>query len=147
MGIEPDWFRSYLFNRKQIVCVNDVYSSECTIKCGVPQGSILGPWCYLVYCNDMPSCVDCKTILYADDTIILVSDKDLDNISTKLENNLSKCFHWLTNNNLSMHKGKTEALILSSKRKQHLASDFVINHDGHVIKPCKQTGSIPWLTN
>ena len=47
-GIEPDWFISYLAARKQMICVGESYSSSETIKCGVPQGSVLGPWCYLV---------------------------------------------------------------------------------------------------
>ena len=44
-------------------------------------------------------------------------------------------FHWLVNNRLSMHKGKTEALIMSTKRKRHNTKTFQIHHDEHVIKP------------
>jgi retron-type reverse transcriptase len=128
-GMEPDWFRSYLSNRKQTVCVNGVFSSQKTIQCGVPQGSILGPLCYLLYCNDMPSCVKCKMIMYADDTILIVSHKNLDQLSNILSDELSHCFHWLANNRLSMHKGKTEALIISTKRKQHHTKDYQIKHE------------------
>ena len=42
-GTTHDWFRSYLFQRKQFVAFNGSTSNESTIKCLVPQGSILGP--------------------------------------------------------------------------------------------------------
>ena len=135
LGIEPEWFKSYLSNRKQRVLVNGVYSSDQIIKCGVPQGSILGPWCYLVYCNDMTTCTKSKMIMYADDTILLVSQKNLNHVSEHLSTEMKNCFHWLVNNRLSMHKGKTEALILSSKRKRHLTKNFHIKLDEHTIKP------------
>ena len=139
-GIDPEWFRSYLTSRKQSVLVNNCMSSELTIKCGVPQGSILGPWCYLIYSNDMSCSVSesCQLIMYADDTILLVSDKCLDNVSAQLSSAINNCYHWLTNNRLSMHKGKTEAIILSSKRKLHLTNNFVITCQGSEIKPTNE---------
>ena len=42
-GIALDWFVNYLTNRKQYVHKNDIDSEHLIIKCGVPQGSILGP--------------------------------------------------------------------------------------------------------
>lgn len=44
MGIESiKWFESYLSNRKQKVGINGIESDFLDVKCGVPQGSILGP--------------------------------------------------------------------------------------------------------
>ena len=37
------WFESYLSNRSQRVSLNNNLSSPASVKCGVPQGSILGP--------------------------------------------------------------------------------------------------------
>ena len=45
------------------------------IKCGVPQGSILGALSFLIYMNDMSNVVTKKLLLYADDSVILVVDK------------------------------------------------------------------------
>jgi len=137
-GIDESWFKSYLEGRKQIVFVNNCTSTEKTITCGVPQGSLLGPWCYLLYCNDIASCVSCTLILYADDTVLLVSHRDIDAVSSLLSAAAGKCFHWLVNNCLSMHMGKTEVIVFSSKRKRSRTRNFVVNLQDHVIKPMQE---------
>jgi len=43
-GVAFDWFSSYLHNRSQQVVCNRIVSKIRTVKFGVPQGSILGPY-------------------------------------------------------------------------------------------------------
>ena len=50
---ENQWFKSYLSKRKQKVFVNGVESNFYFLKSGVPQGSILGPFLFIVYIKDM----------------------------------------------------------------------------------------------
>ena len=49
-GIQSEnlkWFRRYLSNRKQFISYDDSATETKIVKCGVPQGSILGPLLFL----------------------------------------------------------------------------------------------------
>ena len=48
-----DWLRNYLLGGKQIVKFKLTNSDYLTIKCGVPQGSVLGPLLFLIYVIDI----------------------------------------------------------------------------------------------
>ena len=62
------WFKSYLCERKFKIGINTSYSSSASLLCGVPQGSILGPFFLLLYINDLPQTVVSDSLLYADDS-------------------------------------------------------------------------------
>ena len=111
------WFDSYLTGRNQVVDIDGVYSEPREVTCGVPQGSILGPLLFLVYVNDMVSAVNCKLLLYADDSALMVSHRDVEVIQGRLGLELEAVNDWLIDNKLSLHLGKTESILFGSKRK------------------------------
>ena len=111
------WFESYLTNREQYVQINETNSSPMQVTCVVPQGSILGPLLFLAYVTDMEQSITCKLLLYADDSALLVSDKNLSTIEDKLCTELENIYNWLIDNKLSLHLGKTETILFGPPRK------------------------------
>ena len=110
------WFDSYLTNRTQKVNINGTFSKSRTVPCGVPQGSILGPLLLLLYVKDMESAVKCKLILYADDSALLVSGKDVKDIQETLGKEFCALDSWLVDKKLSLHPGKTESFLFGSSK-------------------------------
>ena len=80
-----NWFRSYLSHRTQKVYFRDTFSAQKTVKCGVPQGSILGPLLFLLFINDLPLYTKAMTDLYADDTTLYETSKSKEEIERKLQ--------------------------------------------------------------
>ena len=124
-GKELVWFESYLFNRKQLVFYAGIKSEVQTIVCGVPQGSILGPLLFTMLINDIEFQLQkCDIILYADDIVIFMANKIVDEIENELNRNLDQLAAWFINNNLivSMKKSKTECIVFGSCQKLSTAS-------------------------
>ena len=64
------WFASYLNGRKQYIKITESADTlKKDIKCGAPQGSILGPLISLLYVNDLPNSSNVLVpIMFAGDT-------------------------------------------------------------------------------
>lgn len=142
-GIPYFWFKSYLSNRKQFVQLNDTSSSPGLITCGVPQGSILGPLLFLLYINDISNCTNILNFtLFADDTSILASDKDLPTLINRTNLELSKLSTWFKANKLSLNLKKTKLIIFCPKNKQYPRTTIDIMIDN---KKIEQVDSIKFL--
>jgi hypothetical protein len=115
--------KSYLYNRKQRVLLQlnsspNILSDWETVRHGVPQGSVLGPLLFNVYINDFPSIIGkvSHTILFADDTNILVSSNNHTELNTKLNKIFCCISEWFPNNQLVLDLNKTQLIkFISSK--------------------------------
>ena len=109
------WLKSYLCDRNQFVSYNGFKSSERTITCGVPQGSILGPLLFLIYINDLSNnCKFARPFLFADDTNLFHHSKDPQNLQEELNYDLENISEWLKANRLSLNIKKTHYMVFTN---------------------------------
>ncbi len=115
-GVALDWFKSYLNNREQFVCINGHNSSRKQIAYGVPQGSILGPLLFIIYINDLPQISNlAKFIMYADDANIFITGKTLDEIYSKFDIISTILLKWVDSNGLVLNLKKTNYMIFRKR--------------------------------
>ena len=125
---------TYLGGRMQAVEISGVFSEFRSVTCGVPQGSILGPLLFLIYVNDMKAAVNCKLLLYADDSALLASSSDVSEIEDVLSRELESVSEWLVENRLSLHLGKTESILFGSNKRLAKRRELHITCNGNDIE-------------
>ena len=115
-GIALEWFKNDLTNRSQFVSYRDTHSANCSVTCGVPQGSVLGPLLFIIYTNDLPhSLTHSNCILFADDTTIYYTSNAKTTLQRNIENDMTSLANWFYANKLSLNIQKNNFLVFSPK--------------------------------
>ena len=113
------WFLSYLSNRMQFVSFDNNKTNLLIIKCGVPQGSILGPLLFLIYVNDLHNASTVlNPIMFADDTNLFYSHKDIKTLFKTVNEELKNIHEWFKANKLSLNVTKTKCSFFHTAKKQ-----------------------------
>ena len=116
-----DIFKSYLTGRKQYVYLDGTTSEIASSPdIGCPQGSVLGPLCFLIYINSISNDINCLSFLFADDTVATIKNK-LANLSNVAHEKLELFKEWFITNRLSLNHQKT--VFLSSNKDISLSLD------------------------
>jgi Reverse transcriptase (RNA-dependent DNA polymerase) len=88
------WLQAFLSNRQLRVVSNGSFSQWFNVSAGVPQGSILGPFLFLVFINDIPTLSHTVMAIYADDVAVWSTHDDPDLADFNLQSVLNLIFCW-----------------------------------------------------
>ena len=136
-GLANNWFKSYLSNRKQYVSINGFESDVAIMKYGVPQGSVLGPLLFIIYINDLNSAIKyCSIRHFADDTNLLITNKNLKQLNKQMNLDLRNLNKWLKANKISLNASKTELLVFRHPNKK-FTYDLKLKLNGKRLLPSK----------
>ena len=125
-GVAYNWLSDYLDKRKQYVNFQNSNSNKLLIKCGVPQGSILGPLLFLLYVNDIANVSQLLLpLMFADDTNLFLQGKSVNETIDIMNNEMDKVVKWLNANRLLLNVDKTHFMIFHSSRKKISCQQYV----------------------
>jgi len=94
---------------------------------GVPQGSILGPLLFIIYLNDLPYGLHqrAKPVIYADDTSVLLTAKNDEELKNKINCMLDYMTGWFSANELTLNMEKTNIMKFTSSYHQYKAFQII----------------------
>ena len=129
------WFESYLSHRTQYVVFDGEESDTDSIKCGVPQGSILGPLLCILSVNDICNVSPLLfKILFADDTCVLLSGKNLNTLVALMNTELISLNNWFKANKLSLNTKKSFFMIFHRSRIKTNSIGTILLDSAKLIK-------------
>ena len=133
-GVEPgavDWFRSFLTGRRQYVKNGNAESPIGSVLLCIPQGSSLGPLLFNIFINDLVrSSYLLEFILFADDTNLFFSSRNVTELFFTANQELRKVARWFTFNHLDLNLGKTNYILFRRRQLRAPTYQFNLTIDG-----------------
>ncbi|VVC35292.1 Reverse transcriptase domain, partial [Cinara cedri] len=83
---------------------------------GVPQGSVLGPSLFNIYCHDIPTPQHCHLAMFADDTAIITQNQTLESSIRDQQGSLDELSLWFSKWKLTLNPTKSEANIFTLRK-------------------------------
>ena len=98
--------------------IENKYSNTVKIECGISEGSVLGPFLFLLYLIGLKQAVNCNLFVDADDSCLVYQHNDVSNIGQDLNKIFSDICDWFVDNKLTIHFGedKTECILFDTKK-------------------------------
>jgi hypothetical protein len=119
VGIEPArymWLGSYLSGKIQKMRIGDAVSKDIKVTSGVPQGSHLGPLCFIWFVNRISEIFDyVRALFYADDMKLFLPVSGFQDC-LKIQSDLNKLSDWCDRNSLLLNVGMCKTITLARSR-------------------------------
>jgi hypothetical protein len=96
----------------------DCFSTWQRVKQGVLNGSVLGPFLFIMYINDLPLFINklAEVFPFANDTSILVTRRNHTELKHKVMDTLSLIVNWFVANKLALNINKTNTIKFAPKQ-------------------------------
>ena len=125
---------SFLKHRKIELSINGHKSELLTCPVGVPQGSVLSPILFAIFVRDMLGSTNGLSLQYADDSSIIVTANNPEELRSKCQNSCDVLDSWLS---------KWRMVVNSTKSMFIAFHPCILNNapkiSGHVITQTKET--------
>ena len=138
-GSALSWLKSFLSGRTQRVKIGDSLSTSLTILYGVPQGSILGPLLFNLYCSlsEAFSQSGFNSMGYADDNLgfrVFPAFSKLSTLFSDVPSCLSSISDWTNTHFLKLNNTKTNVMVFGNRSfKQSMNLSGCLNNNGSFI--------------
>ena len=113
------WIKSYLYNRRARVVIDNTKSKKILLRHGVPQGGVISQNLFLVFIDDLikkfPSPVKCA--MYANDLVLLRTEEYATTAKVRLQEATNILSSWAQDWCVKINKTKSFTTLLSTKSK------------------------------
>ena len=146
-GIDKEaltWLISYLKGRTFSVAIKGCRGKPMLLLFGVPQGSLLGPLLFIMYCKEIENIAHkygLSVQLYADDSQLYVelTNSNLAYVKDCVESCLHEIQVWMSTNFMKINEDKTKFVIFTPSRNPSVTQDLNIVFDGEELEKISST--------
>ena len=137
-GSTHQWIASWLSERfqKVVLHVDGQASDPVPVLSGVPLGSVLGPFLFLIFINDLPDNIRSSVCLFADDCVLYRNIKTLTDCQI-LQDDLNSLGQWETDWQMKFNVAKCHSMRVT----RHLPSNLLTTSTNIGTGSVRQ---IPW---
>ena len=122
-----EWITDFIVGRTQRVRIDGELSEEMLVISGIPQGTVLGPFLFLLYVNDLPELVNAMLYLFADDNKVYKIIQNPFQDRNMLQTDLDKIYEWSKLWLMKIHPDKLFGMEIGGSRD---------NPGGPITKNC-----------
>ena len=145
LGLSPHlvaWLADFLSNRQQAVRYQGSVSSFRHLTCGVPQGTKMGPLCFLMMINDALTDTPHRWKYVDDCTVGITVDNRAPNY-TALQDTLDRLQTWTQANNVTINHSKTVVMHVCTSKADIPPPQLTIGpHPLQVVNTIKLLGVV-----
>ena len=121
------WIQHFLFARTARVKLDGIPSKKVCLREGVPQGGVLSPTLFLVYCNDILTTLSKRVsnTLHADDLAIWNASEHITTATYRIQEAISDISKWTLDWGLKINTSKTNSTLFSlSTSKEQIKKNY-----------------------